>query len=392
MNARLRGRLLALVAVAALVASLLRLFEYRFSAGDIFPPGSSRRADPLGTKALYEGLELLPGVRVSRNLERLASLGEPTGTTLLVLGVTPEAIGTPMGTPERDLALDQFVRQGGQLILAVEHQNAESATNVWRSGYQRLGAGLNYATNSILPLPARLGFALTHTNLSGERAHRLAPDSTLPDSLPWPSQWHFTQLSPDWQSLYARGGEAVVARRAHGSGQVILLASDYLFLNDALRRHREPAFLAGLLGPNRRIVFDETHLGLSLEPGVASLVRKYHLGGAVLGLWVLAGLYVWRQTVRFNPPPPDPAAEVVIGRNTERGLLNVLRRGVPPDQLGDLAFQEWRRSLGRHHRVPESRLADAQEQVNLENALPPGQRRPADLHQRLARLLHPRAR
>ncbi len=391
MKASFRNRLLALAVVLAFGASLLRLFEYRFAAGDIYPPGSSRRADPLGSKALLEGLGLLPGLRVERNYERLTRLGEPTGTTLVLLGVGPDNIWGPMPTPDENEALDQFIRRGGRLVLALEHEPLSAATNAWHRGFRSLRSGLGTPTNIHQHFTTRLGFQVAFTNLPADLANRAGSPQLLPATLPWPCGWYLTGLRPEWHVVYDRADQVVVAERPYGSGHVVLLASDYLLLNGALRQERQPGFLAWLAGPNPHIVFDETHLGLTLKPGVAGLLRKYHLGGAVLGLALLAALHVWRQTVRFNPPPPPPpGSEVLLGRDSGGGFLSVLRRAVPPAQLSEVAFTEWRRSLGRHHSVPEKRLSDAQELVNLEAARPPGERNPVELHRRIARLLRHR--
>ena len=53
----LRWLLPALIVVFG--AGVIRLFQLRFEAGDVYPPYSSYRADPLGTRALYQSLENL---------------------------------------------------------------------------------------------------------------------------------------------------------------------------------------------------------------------------------------------------------------------------------------------------------------------------------------------
>ncbi len=63
--------LLALVLGAAFVVGLAQLFVLRYEVGDVYPPYSTLRADPLGTKALVDALGVLPHVEVRRNLNRL---------------------------------------------------------------------------------------------------------------------------------------------------------------------------------------------------------------------------------------------------------------------------------------------------------------------------------
>lgn len=385
-----RNLLLAAVLATVFATSLVRLFQYRFSAGDVYPPGSSLRADPLGSKALYDSLSLLPNLRVGRNHEPIGRLSEPSGTTIVVLGVDPEAKGSPMPSDADSEDLDRQVRAGARLVLAFQHQSLESATNVWRHGMGNLRASARGSTNHHERFNVRLGFDLSATNNAGEIARRVGDGPFAVDVLPWAAGWSLDGLSKDWTPLFLREGNAVVAERTLGSGSVVLLATDFPFSNAAMRRGHSAEFLAWTFGSHRRVVFEETHLGLTYEPGVAGLIRKYRLGGAVAGLALLAGLYVWRQCVRFNPPPVAADADTVAGRGSAGGLLNVLRRSVPPSALPGVAFAEWHRSLGRRHALSEQRRADAQEAANLENAKPPGQRDPADFFRRLARILRHR--
>ena len=44
--------------------------------GDVFPAYSSLRADPLGAKALYQALELLPGVSAQRHYRDVSKLAD----------------------------------------------------------------------------------------------------------------------------------------------------------------------------------------------------------------------------------------------------------------------------------------------------------------------------
>jgi len=77
------------LALAVLFAAgIVRLFVLRFKAGDIYPPYSSLRADPLGAKALYQSLARLPRLSVARNYEDVEDLDLPPETALLFLGDT----------------------------------------------------------------------------------------------------------------------------------------------------------------------------------------------------------------------------------------------------------------------------------------------------------------
>src|SRR5439155_26641627 len=73
---------LLLVLLAVFGLGVGRLFQLRFEAGDVYPPYSSLRADPLGTKAFFEGLKILHGITVERLFQQLDRLREGRRTTL----------------------------------------------------------------------------------------------------------------------------------------------------------------------------------------------------------------------------------------------------------------------------------------------------------------------
>src|SRR5687767_6849307 len=58
------------------------LFDLRLSGGDIYPPYSTLRADPLGTRALHDALQRLPEVEVERSLKPLRKLPENPPRTI----------------------------------------------------------------------------------------------------------------------------------------------------------------------------------------------------------------------------------------------------------------------------------------------------------------------
>src|ERR1039458_4312797 len=79
---------LIIALAGAFLFGLWKLYELRFTAGDIYPQYSSLRADPLGTKALYESLQQIPDISTARNYREIESL--PKGkSTVLFLGENP---------------------------------------------------------------------------------------------------------------------------------------------------------------------------------------------------------------------------------------------------------------------------------------------------------------
>src|SRR5438128_12629061 len=90
----MRNRLLgacAVLLVAVFLVGIVDLFLLRFAAGDVYPPYSSLRADPYGTRAVYESLEKIPGATVVRHLKPLNLLDGAEGVVFYT-GVYPETL------------------------------------------------------------------------------------------------------------------------------------------------------------------------------------------------------------------------------------------------------------------------------------------------------------
>src|SRR5436190_23553842 len=77
--------LLLFGSVAGFIFGLFELFQLRFETGDVYPPYSSLRADPLGTMALCESLQRVPGLTVRRDYSSSNELPPGRETTYLHL-------------------------------------------------------------------------------------------------------------------------------------------------------------------------------------------------------------------------------------------------------------------------------------------------------------------
>lgn len=390
MNRSRPAALLALAAAVLFLLGLRELFHLRFAAGDIYPPGSSRRADPVGSRALHDSFALLPGPSVGRWFERLDRLPEPAGTTLFLLGV-PAGDFTE-GSGDTDWAgVDALARAGARVVVGLLHESRQRTNRLARAqGPAPVPAPVLPGTR--FQPSAAWGVAIGREAGESLHANRAAVTAGLPATLPWPAATVLTPGAPAWRTWYQRDNQPVVIERPLGSGSLVLLSSDYLASNEGLRLHRQPGFLAWLAGDRPRLVFDETHLGLSLQPGLAGLVRKYRLGGAAAGLLLLAGLALWRQLARFNPPPAPASddATVVPGQPAAAGLVNILRRSVDRADLLSTCFALWQPSAGRARPLAPARRADLQDVVNLEAARPARQRDPLGAYRRLAEILRQR--
>ena len=130
--------ILTLLAGATIfVAGLIYLFLLRFETGDVYPPYSSLRSDPLGTMALCESLEKIPGVEVRRDLRDANVLPEERATTYLHLAAEVGACRAK----ELILLCEQFdaptAERYGMLNRVVAPDALDATVNDWA---QRIAA------------------------------------------------------------------------------------------------------------------------------------------------------------------------------------------------------------------------------------------------------------
>jgi hypothetical protein len=412
---------LFVLVTAGFILGLGYLFQLRYRAGDVYPAYSSLRADPLGTKAFFDALAKAGDRTVRRNLHNLEQLDLPADTTVFCLGLGVDDIS---GVPEQEFnRWEKLARGGGRLVLSIlpgrdiaidAHQpmteknlpvtepNDDDRSEADNKAAQRRPPGARERraaepreteTRNLVAVPIRWGFEMaygalpiTNDGAAGSVPVHRRPDGALPSELTWHSGIVFSQLSDDWRVIYARDAEAaVVMERRFGRGSIVLLSDSYLVSNEAMRMDRQPELLAWLAGRHRTIVFDETHLGVTENPGVMTLARKYRLHGLFVGLSVLAVVFVWKSAVPFAPGPEEPrhepAHDIASGRDSSAGLVNMLRRSIPAGTLSSVCFEQWK--AGHLREKARAKLERMEAVVQAEQALPARERNPVATYQKL---------
>lgn len=374
---RFAGILLLLV-VALFALGLHQLFNLRFESGDFYPNYSSLRADPLGTKALYESYERLLPTR--RNYRPLSHLKDGKGTALFFLGLEPSDL---VAAGDELAHLESFVKSGGRLVLGLEASQAKGS-----AGRKPAAGGLGQQLPQTL-LTERWDFELAFASKpDAERATLASPGHDLPQTIPFRSSVQFTNSGPEWNVVYNGGtNTAVLMERTLGLGTIVVFADSYLFSNEAMLKERHPPLLAWVAGSAATIVFDETHLGVRENPGIANLARKYRLHGVGLGVLLLAALFIWKNAVPFLPPHPSEVerASVLLGKDSAAGFVNLLRRNVPASELFPTCVREWQKSCA--HKTPQAKLLQMQQVIDAEYAKEPKQRHPLRACEALRQIL-----
>jgi len=154
-------------------------------------------------------------------------------------------------------------------------------------------------------------------------------------------------------------------------------------------KERVPQLLAWMVGPSQSVVFDETHLGVEESPGISALARKYRLHGFFAGLLLLAGLFVWKNATSFVPPYEEAVErekpELVAGKDSASGFVNLLRRNLPARDLLAVCLSEWKKTCSREQ--PKAKLQQVQAIIDAENQRPPAERRPVATYQAISGVL-----
>jgi hypothetical protein len=107
-----------------------------------------------------------------------------------------------------------------------------------------------------------------------------------------------------------------------------------------------------------------------------------------VGLLLLAGLFIWKNSTSLAPPYPELADEgYVAGKEAAAGFVNLLRRNIAPRDLLNLCFTEWTKSLKYGGNYPLARVDQAQTILEAENAAPSGAHNPARAYREICQVL-----
>jgi hypothetical protein len=303
--------------VALFLAGAWEVMIAPLTTGDVYPPYSTLRTDPLGAKALFESLSEQPALDVARLYKARSPL--PSETSLLILGVNSSGWGAAPKTVFDDY--EALLKRGGRIVIAFLPTNAPETTPLTQALEEHWHIRPRYRKST-------------------EQAKRDA------GAIPRESALYF-EPGKEWRVLREREGNPTIVERDVSGGTLVLVGDSFPLSNQGLSEETDGALIARLVGPSRRILFDENQFGVSETGSVAVLIRKYHLEPALAVLLVVAGLFVWRNASTFLPPRDDQRSSRVSGRDSQEGLASLLRRNVPEDQLLLACWKEWSRSASR---------------------------------------------
>lgn len=396
--------ILMLPVLAMFIFGITKLLILRYEAGDVYPAYSSLRPDPLGTKALYEGIDHVQGFSSHRKYQPITKLKNIKKTSLFYIGIQPSYF--LYMDKETVTVFEEIISTGNRLVMSfpptqttffwdqeVEEEKEEEEDKEEEKETQNQTD--EYVKKSI-SLTRRWGIDVQyaklpdHTDTQAKLTRVFSQSSfNLPDAIPWHASLYFDILDRDvWRVIYTRDGHPVIVERELGKGTVVLCADSYVLSNEAMHRNRYPELLAWLVGANSEIIFDETHFGVIGTPGIASLIRKYRLGWFAAGLVFLALLFVWKNAFSFVPPPGDTTIEGTISdKDVTEGLINLLQRNIASRDILSVCFDEWKKSFTHSRKIPEKTYQEVLVAIETENARPPRDRKPVECYRTISKIM-----
>ena len=384
-TAALIALVLALIAVA--IGLSVRTAATTFN----YPAYSSFNNEELGLRAYYETARRL-GIPVERNYGTLAKLVGAKGTAIFASELTASDYRYQ---ETKDLERYERVAKPGIRLLFLMNEREENyvkdETKIGTAGDARKAAEPKHdgekqpeAKKDGIPKPA--GKRQDGKNpkpkepVDNLRLHwgvELKSVETPHAETPWEkavkgtdyvnqgvrfvtSRVSFSKWSESWKPTAGADGQVYMLERNFDAGSVVLLLGLESFTNKTLLTKVDGARLASTLSGPAPLIFDEAHLGVADDETVTGYARQRHLQWLLLGLVVLAGLYVWRSSVSFVPALPEIRGTQIAGREAHAALISLLSQSIKRPDLPREIIAAWRESF---RMLPSSKVHVTEESL-----------------------------
>ena len=292
-----------------LLVALVLGFAYfaGMNAPESYPKMSSLNAGPNGAKLLFDSLNSIAPLAVSRNFLP-SSQWHPSATTILLLAMFPERLNS---ADKNDLAeMERLTKANDRVVLCIS-DNASAAK----------------------PDPKKPALIKTRWGIQ-----------ILPNAKKDADQRLILDYDGSWQPV--DGLDDAVEKHFAGGGSVLMALHSEDFSNENLATDNTVLDeIPPLIGNHTSVVFDETHLGIEEAGSIAGLARRYKLEGLVAGLLILVGLFIWNQSVSFPPPSRYAARQdaQVAGADARGMFAALIARHLTPQVLLESCVTEWNR-------------------------------------------------
>jgi hypothetical protein len=393
---RFFSTLLLFLFAALFFYGVVTLLIMRFQTGDAYPPYSSYRSDPQGTKAFCEGLSRLPGIKVSRNVEPLRKASGISEETLFLFGLQASHFSVMEQASVQ--TLEEAAYGGGRIVISFVPMDSDSPPSFVGEEKQEVRREeepkkqgreqeKEFYSSGFVDLAERWGVETKLSMGKKEEAILSAPGRELPASMDWHSAFVFKPKDDAWRTIYSMGGQPVLIERSYGKGTIVLSSDSFFLSNEAMKNKREPFLLSWICGTHQKIVFDETHLGVLKNPGVAALLKKYGLPPFFASLIVLGLLVIWRQAAIFVPAHEENERGVAdAGMDYAAGFTHLLRRNIRHEEILTVCMEEWKRSFTHGKKNLSMLLPGMQEIVDADLRQPKKNRNPVRVYREISLL------
>jgi hypothetical protein len=299
-----------------LLAALLAGFAYfvGLQSPESYPQMSSLNSGPKGSKLLFDALNRMPAMAVTRNYLPF-SRWRPASSTILLLSVSPSTLTY---ASKQDLVeVEAFAQANSRVVIGVPDDSP--------------AASLNEKNPPLIK--KRWGIQISATK------------DTKQVVLDYDSSWQ-----------PANGLNEAVEKRFGAGGSVVIAMHSNNFSNEHLATNA--SFLEqvpALIGAHTDVIFDETHLGIEESGSIAGLARRYRLQGLIAGLLVLVALFIWNRSVSFPPPTQFEIHQdqKVLGADAGSTFAGLIARHLTPEALLENCVAEWNRVKPRQHIAAE---------------------------------------
>ena len=398
-NGKLLFALFIVIITTLFLYGVITLLIMRFQVGDVYPPYSSYRSDPLGTKAFYEALNLLPGVEAVRNVEPLTNQSGLSESTTFFLGMhTSDLSFMDLTTVQ---AIEDALNKGGRIIITFVPTHAKPSSPTEEEMHEPSQTDADdqhdgeekheFYRTEYVDLTERWSVEIELSAETSGEANLWTSETKLPSSLIWHSTLIFNPQDSAWRTIYTMAGKPALIERPYGEGSVVMASDSFLLSNEAMKSRRYPHLLSWLCGDHHTIIFDETHLGIAKHPGIATLLRRYGLAPFFLALIVLALLAIWRQSFSFVPAHEE-TQEITgsPGKDYSTGLTNLLRRNISSGNILEACLEEWKRSFTHGKQNLSDLLPHIRKIIATEQAQPKKNRSAIRAYQKISALIYPK--
>ncbi|HUN56046.1 MAG TPA: DUF4350 domain-containing protein [Smithella sp.] len=343
--------ILLLIIFTAFIIGTMQLFVLSFEAGDVYPAYSSLRTDPLGAKALYESFGALSGLNVQRNYGQEDKITDANKSTFFYFGVDEHLLSS---MPENDVKkLERIVSNGGRIVITLMPQTFSSPVTDKKETTEKKEPDKKEKSDErpcFISLAQRWQFSLAEDKEGSAKSMAVLSSGAaelLPPNISWHAITYFENTGSDWISQYTVSGHPVMMERRFGRGSIVLATDSYFISNEAMLKERYPTLLTWLAGPHNKIIFDETHLGVNENPGIASLFGKYHLRGLLISIIILGILFIWKNSSSLVPAKDDEndrPSNIDSSKDYISGFVNMLRRSIFRESLLRVCLAEWEKT------------------------------------------------